>query len=251
MTTSGLVGWLNIRGIECALSFPDEIYSGSPTLITLKVTNRKRFLHSYLLRVRLFDKSPLLTSVQRRHTTTASFVLSFPRRGVHKPDFAVVSSPFPVNFFIRSMEIPLDAEVVVFPSPVPSSADRFSAPTSPGGERVRPQRGIDGDLITISDYSGAEPIRQIHWRLSARHDTLKVKQHSSIATEPVIFDLSTETGLAMEGKLSAVTFLINRYAKENRMVGLKLSTEKVIPPDTGRGHRLRLLSELARYDTAA
>ena len=250
MTTSGLVGWLNIRGIVCYLSFSDEIYSNSPTLVTLRVTNRKRLLHSYLLNIRVLDKSLLLTSVQRGKTVTTSFLLTFHRRGLHKLDLAVVSSSFPVNFFIRGIEAPLETELVVFPTPVGTRAEQFSGSTSAGGEHIQPDRGFEGELMTISDYTGVEPLRQIHWRLSARHDWFKVKQFTATANDPVIVDLSADTRLPLEKRLSRATFLINSFGKVNRGIGLKISDGRVIPPNTGRGHRLKLLTELALYDPA-
>jgi uncharacterized protein (DUF58 family) len=247
MSTSGFLGWLNIRGIDCHISFSDEIYCNCPTLVTLKISNSKRFLYSYLLSIKILDHKSLIISVPRGGTVSTSFVHTFNARGRHELDTFIVSSPFPVNFFVRGMEVPVEIETIVFPNPVGTGANPFKTHSSAGGELQHTERGFDGEMITIADYTGVEPLKQIHWRLSARHDWFKVKELGATAREPVILDLTAKSSLPLEDKLSKAAFLVNRLGKFNGAVGLKVTKDRVIQADSGRGHRLRILRELALF----
>jgi uncharacterized protein (DUF58 family) len=145
------------------------------------------------------------------------------------------------------MIVPIASDIVVFPAPATSGASPFKADSSAYGELLGTDRGLDGEMLTISDYTGVEPLKQIHWRLSARQEWFKIKELAATAHAPVILDLTAENNLMLEEKLSWATALINKACRENREVGLRLSQERVIPPDKGRSHRLRLLRELALY----
>ncbi|GAM10039.1 hypothetical protein OR1_02325 [Geobacter sp. OR-1] len=248
MATSGLVGWLNIRDVECELSFSDEIYCHTPTLVSLDITNRKRLMPSYLLDVQVAGQKRLFTSVPQKGTGKNSFIHTFNSRGRHSLTTATVSSPFPVNFFVRGMVVPVENEIIVFPAPAAAGINPFQAHTGSRGERFAAERGFDGEMRTIAEYTGVEPLKQIHWRLSARHDWFKVKELTATAAQPIILDLTAESSLPLEERLSWAVFIINKGIREDKAIGLRISSDKVIPPDKGRGHRIRMLRELALYE---
>lgn len=108
-------------------------------------------------------------------------------------------------------------------------------------------KGYEGDVAKIIDYSGADPLKLVHWRLSAKHGKLKVKEMTADVQTPVIIDIDLLPGKNIDENLSRAVYLVNRLMRSNRPVGLKLR-ERKIAPAVSRAHRLRLLSELALYD---
>ena len=244
MALSGLLGWLNIRSLQVECLVPDEVYCGAPTLVTVRLKNDKRLLPSFLLNLRLLDGSVLFPLVGRGGDLSVSFTHVFPERGEHGVGQCVVSSPFPVNFFVRGVSAVLDATAVVFPSPRPLPAELYDDRQRAGSGSSAHRKGDDGEVQKITDYSGGEPLKMIHWRLSARHDQLKVKEASAVAAVPVIIDPVTLPGDGLEERLRGAVYLVNSLMKHNRPVGLKLSGE-VMPAALSRQHRLRLLRALA------
>jgi uncharacterized protein (DUF58 family) len=245
MAVSGILGWLNIRSLQVEVQLPDEIYCSLPTQLTLQIRNQRRLLPSYLLTFTVGDQCITVPILARGATTTCHIVQTFTERGPGRLKQAYVSSPFPINFFIRSLAIPLTAAYLVFPRPLRSVALGTDAPSRRRGEQSTPSKGSDGDLAHIGAYTGAEPLKLIHWRLSARHDELLVKELSAISGQPLIIDLAELSG-TLEERLSIAAFLINHQLRRSRLVGLKLG-QRLIPPDGTRHHRLRLLGELGRY----
>lgn len=246
MTVSGVIGWLNIRGVALSVHLPDEIYDGQETFVTLRLENRKRWIPSFLLRVDLEGASTWFHILDGGGTVDETVPLTFRGRGVKELREALSSSPFPINFFVRSTTLPLAISCVVFPRPIPCGLPQ--SPVAEGGKGGTESRGrgYDGEMEAIADYSGVEPRKLIHWRLSARHGELKVKRLTATSDLPLLIDVATLPGKGLEERLSCGVWNINRSIRANRPVGLIIGT-KVIPPDTSRPHRLRLLRELALH----
>jgi uncharacterized protein (DUF58 family) len=246
MAVSGIAGWRNIRGLSMGLDLPDEIYAGLPTLVTIRLRNHKRLLPSFLLHATIFGKTVTTYLLGREREETDSFIHSFTGRGRHSFPRMEIRSPFPVNFFVRYRKISLGGDFPVFPSPLSCKASADSESPVKRGDSSVIVKGADGEFSRVADYTGKEPMKLIHWRLSAKFDELKVRELSATAGEPLVIDIDTLPGIDLEERLSKACFLINRLMGQNRPVGLKLG-ETTIGPALSRRHRLDLLTELALY----
>ena len=247
MAVSGVVGWQNIRGLRATVDLPDEVYAGRECFVTVRLENRKRHLPSHLLRLTLPGGAPLSFAMLPR-SGEAREILShtFPSRGEQELPPAVVSSPFPVNFFVRRTAVPVSGRCVVFPCLLAGATAGPGGGRRTEGEEESSRKGYEGDLLRIADYSGTEPMRLIHWRLSARSDGFKVKELSGPVREPVTVDPLLLPGTPEE-RLSRAAWLVNRLIRDRQLpTGLRLG-ERVIPPGSSRQHRLRLLAELGRW----
>ncbi len=246
MSVSGILGWLNIKGANVFIDLPDEIYSGMETLVTVRLVNRRRYLPSFLLKVNVLEGTADFDLVECGEERKKSFTGRFRERGEHLVTGVELSSPFPINFFVRSRRLPTDRRFVVFPSPLPSPLPGGHDKPGMNSALTVAVKGYEGDLAKINDYSGADPLRLIHWRLSAKHGELKVKELTASAQIPVILDIDALPGSTLEENLSRAVYLVNRLMRSNRAVGLQLR-ERKIAPAVSRSHKLRLLSELALY----
>ena len=109
-------------------------------------------------------------------------------------------------------------------------------------------KGQEGDVSHIGDYRGGEPLKLIHWKLSARHDRLKVKELSAASHTPVTINLDAIPAAGLEQRLSCCAYLVTRLLRSGRPTGLRSATIE-IPPDSTRQHKLKLLKVLATYGT--
>jgi uncharacterized protein (DUF58 family) len=246
MTVSGFAGWLNIRGVEASVHFPDEIYDGRDTMITVRLRNRKKLLPSFLLGARIFDAAVTFHLVEPGREEVQALTIRFRGRGRRLLGWVQISSVFPINFFVRTRGLSQGTAFTVFPAPVPCSRTGDDEGSDSRGESRSSRTGYGGDLLRIREYSGYEPMKLIHWRHSARQDELKVKVLAASVEPPLVLDVRTLPGKSVEECVSCGAFLINRTMRTGRPVGLKLGGV-LIAPDTTRMHRLRMLSELADY----
>lgn len=246
MTVSGIIGRWNLAGLRVRLELPDEIYDGVETMLTVRFENRKRWLPSFLLALHLPVGRTMAIRIDRRGDSSETLSATFHGRGIQSIGPARVESIFPINFFVRSFPIPIERKITVFPAPRFCRYMAEAGRSGAGGEFQGGLKGYEGDINRISDYSGGEPLKLIHWKLSARHGRLKVKELSTVTRPPVVLELEHLPG-NLENRLRCASYLIGSCLRENRPVGLRLGPRKLLPPGVGRAHKLRLLTELAVY----
>jgi uncharacterized protein (DUF58 family) len=246
MAVSGVLGKWNLSRLEVRLIPSDEIYDGLPTLLGIELVNHRRKLPAFLMEAVLGEDSALFPLVDPGQPQRKNLEMTFHGRGRRQLPQVMVRSRFPINFFIRSKGLAIEQALTVFPRPRPCSGAEYS---EPGGERGTQQtwsRGQDGDISRISDYQGGEPLKLIHWKLSARHDALKVKELSAATRAPVILDLAQLPGSDLEQRIGTAAFLANRMLREGRPVGLRAGQTELAAA-LGRPHKLQLLEALANH----
>ncbi|PLX92588.1 MAG: hypothetical protein C0621_09130 [Desulfuromonas sp.] len=246
MAISGLLGKRNLDDVWIAIETPDEIYAGLPTLLTVQLENRRK-AGAFLLDIELEGKSVLFPATAGGSRAALPLSARFENRGRQPLPTLRLRSIYPVNFFIRSRAIPFDEELIVFPRLRQLVPEIAGEGEKEPGEHQERGRGHEGELNRISDYSGREPLRQIHWKLSARQDQLKVKEFSPPQGEPLMIDLQQIAARNLEERLSIAATLVASAIAAGHPTGLNLP-ERQVPPASGRTHKLHLLRELALYD---
>lgn len=246
MSVTGLAGMYNIKKMLPDLIPPEEVYAGIPAPFRLSVRNSKRYLPSFLIRVECAaGVAAVFPVVLQGDSRSDSILLTFPVRGSAQCGRVTVSSTYPVGFFTRFWSYEIDRTVLVFPRPVAGNAGGSGEDSPATGAELRRERGLSGELERIFPYSGAEPLRMIHWKHSARSHDLLVKGFGRSAIAPLVIDLEELEGQGVEERLSRAAWLVRRWVRE-RPVGLVLGG-RVLPSGIGRQHGLMLLKELALY----
>jgi uncharacterized protein (DUF58 family) len=249
MSVTGLAGMFNLKGLAPELLPPVEIFAGSVTPFRLRLHNAKQRLPSFLIRVEC-ENGQCVTLPVVPHASVAEITvqMTFPRRGFARTGTIRISSPFPVNFFTRFWSFSIDEEFIVYPRLMQGVAADDGPETCRIGDMSRRDRGQDGELERIAGYSGREPLRMIHWKLSARVDDLLVKEFGRQSAPPLVIDPQRLAGNTLEERISQAAWLVRRRVHE-RPVGLCLDG-RIIPPASGRVHGALLLKELALYGLA-
>jgi len=249
MSITGLAGMINLKGLTPELLPPVEIFAGSTAPFRLRLHNAKKRLPSFLIRVEC-ENGQVVTFPVVPHAATAETTvqMTFTRRGPVRIGTVRISSPFPVNFFTRFWSFRQDDELIVYPRLVPCPAEGGGPVSRRTGSIARRDRGQDGELERIAGYSGREPLRAIHWKLSARGDDLLVKEFGSQSAPPLIIDPEKLAGNTLEERISRAAWLVRRKV-HGQPVGLCLGT-RTIPPASGRRHGALLLKELALHGLA-
>ncbi len=246
MSVTGLAGMINLKRLVPELVAPAEIFAGSATPFRLRLHNEKKRLPSFLIRVECDNgQGVTLPVVPHASVVETTVQMTFARRGLAQIGTIRISSPFPVNFFTRFWSFSMDEELIVFPRLMQGAAAGDGAEARRIGTVTRQDPGHDGELERIGGYSGREPLRVIHWKLSARADDLLVKEFGRQSVPPLVIDPDKLAGRTPEERISQAAWLVRRTVHE-RPVGLRLGG-RTIPPASGRVHGAALLKELALY----
>jgi uncharacterized protein (DUF58 family) len=246
MAVSGVLGKWNLSGISVNCHPPAEVYDGLTTLMKVELFNRRRWLPGILLEVGYYGQKALFPIVDAKSSQQRLVEITFEGRGQHPAPTLRLSSRFPINFFIRHKTLETEKFITVFPRPQLCPMDQLQDPNIQFGNSLSLRKGQDGDINRISNYRGGEPLKRIHWKLSARQGQLKVKELSTTAHTPLILEINQLPGANLEQKLQHGAYLVTRMLRSGRPVGLQNGT-MVIPPDTGLHHKQRLLHTLALY----
>jgi uncharacterized protein (DUF58 family) len=248
MATSGVFGLRNLQRLDAVLLLPDEIYRNIPAQATLQISSRNRFLPHFLLKFHLHGSVAAVPLLRTSDRLRLRLPVTFNSRGAGTIDRIAVTSPFPVNFFVRSNLISSSTDYLVFPKPEPLPAAAAAGEETARGESALHLHGGSGDLEALAPYTGREPLKLVHWKLSARHDELFVREMQSEQGTPVTINPDELPGTSEE-RLSHAVFLINSLMTAGRAVGLQLGDELILP-GISRSHRLRMLGRLACHAPA-
>jgi len=183
------------------------------------------------------------------------------QRGVFEVREAAVSSAYPIGIFTltRTWEAQ-PAHITVFPRiypvarfPLPPSSARIS------GELERPSPSVGQELIReVREYRSGDNPRHIHWRSSAHHDRLMVKQFDAIATSetwivPDLDSLSHDRQIdSFERAVEIAATLASHLISEGQRCGIAGglaedgSLRLFLPPDAGPSHLQAILYALAK-----
>ena len=246
MSVTGLAGMYNIKGLTPTLLPPEEIFAGSAASFRISLRNTKRYLPSFLIRLECGEGASLVMPIiNQRDCSEGATTLTFHQRGPVSAINITISSTYPVGFFTRYWTFRCDSGCVVFPRLLPFNDLSGGPDQYRSVDNSRPMRGMDGELERISTYSGSEPVRMIHWKLSARTGDLLVKGFGDRSASPLIIDLKDLPGDNVEERLSRAAWLVKVWVLR-RPVGLALG-DRSIPAVSGKQHGLMLLKELALY----
>ena len=175
------------------------------------------------------------------------------RRGVLDSIHASVSTRFPFSLFEKSVELDVPAGVLVYPRPFPPAARCEDLPVAAPSGRPFLSGRVGAFPRGVREHLPADPVRDIHWKTTARTGRWMVKEREGDATPGI--DLRVEetgTPEAFEVHLSeacgAVLELERRAVPFRLRIGDRLCAE-AHDPDR-RSKALESLAK-ARFDRAS
>jgi uncharacterized protein (DUF58 family) len=115
------------------------------------------------------------------------------QRGVYPRRRGVLASAFPFGLQQTTKRVGSMGEVLVWPQIVPlQTTARDSGVVGHGQATLGRQSGLHGEFAGARPYRVGEPLRQIHWKQSARHDELIVWESRAAARGAVLLLLETD-----------------------------------------------------------
>jgi uncharacterized protein (DUF58 family) len=260
IVASGVLSEQTMRGLDVTGGAPEEIYAGRPALFGSTLINRKRWLTSYSITLELLgpDSKPGATVpgngahflyVPRLEAGGERVVMweqTVPRRGRHRLPGVRLTTRFPFGLFVKAGRPVLTDEVTVFPTVHPVSPDVLRQLGGAGDAATR-RRGRGTDLYNLRAYRAGDDPRLIHWRSSAKTQTLTVRELEAETTEDtrIVLVGSGNPALLEAGLSEAASIAVHllRAGSGVELVGPGL----IVPLGRGRGHMRRVLTTLALY----
>jgi uncharacterized protein (DUF58 family) len=178
------------------------------------------------------------------------------RRGQFRVDPMVVRTGDPFGLFESVASVGAGAGVVVFPRV--ELLTGWKLPAAPvEGSASRPERTTQSTPLvsSVRPYAPGDSFSRIHWRSSARHQELQVKEFDIEQTADVWCFLDLDRGAhagegdhaSVETAVTACASLASHALSAHRAVGFEAIGQRriMVPLDRGRRQRQKLLGVLA------
>jgi len=201
LVLSGVLSWLNLRGVKWRLQLAGPWRAGQAEAVALELRNDKTVFPTYGL---WFDLAAGEAAPERRHLemrldpgegTQMEWMVKAARRGRMRIGLRSLGSLYPFGFLRKSMMSDLGADVLVWPAVVEYRREgegaAWRAPR--GGGQVN-RAGQDGDLFALRRYAPGDSPKRVHWKASARLRHLMVRQFSTEGVEGFVLRMDPEAG---------------------------------------------------------
>jgi uncharacterized protein (DUF58 family) len=238
---SGVLSELGLRGLDVRRAPPPAIHAGTPYLMGIGLTNRKRRLPSFSIEVedleagRPIEKRCYFLKLPAGRTQETAYRHVLARRGRYRLSGLRVSTKFPFGIIQKSREV----------------SDPVGLPARPGQGRDK-LRSRNGDFFGLRDFRPGDDPRDIHWRTTARRGVPFVRENEDdegLEAIVVLDNASGATAEAFEAAVSQAASVSLELLQRGFRVGLVLRGAAV-PADAGPAQVTRLLRALALVEPA-
>lgn len=259
IVVSGILSEQSLRRLRLERITPREIFARQPALLGLLLANRKRWFSSHSVAVEcagVADEHARILYIPALAPSREALLTveeQFPRRGRQMLPSVRVMTRFPFGLFLKiSRPIP-GPEVLVYPEVRALTPADLEGLGSDGSEPQR-QVGPGAELHNLRDYRWGDDPRLIHWKSSAKVETLMIRELEAETAHAVRLELEPSPGPLdperLEAALSRAASLAVHLLEEGTRVGLR-GPNLHVPLGEGPAHRARILDALALFDPGA
>jgi uncharacterized protein (DUF58 family) len=193
--------------------------------------------------------------------TERSWLIRVPlaRRGHFRIEPLHIRTGDPFGFFEASATVGQGVSVVVYPRLEPLPRWRLPAAALEGSQ-VSPVRTLQTTPLatTVRPYAPGDSMNRIHWKSTARHGEIQVKEFDLEQTADAWIVLDLQRGIqtgkgdesTVEAAVRAAASIADKALQENRSVGMTVNVGRTafLPPDRGSRQHLKIMQLLASVE---
>jgi len=184
------------------------------------------------------------------------------RRGHFRIEPLHIRTGDPFGFFEASATVGQGVSVVVYPRLEPLPRWRLPAAQLEGSQ-VLPVRTLQTTPLatTVRPYAPGDSMNRIHWKSTARHGEIQVKEFDLEQTADAWIVLDLQRGIqtgrgdesTVEAAVRAAASIADKALQENRAVGMTVNVGRTafLPPDRGSRQHLKVMQLLASVEADA
>ena len=181
------------------------------------------------------------------------------KRGHFRVESLQIRTGDPFGFFEASASVGQGVAVVVYPRIDPLPLWRLPA-ASIEGSHAAPERTLQTSPLAtaVRPYAPGDSFNRIHWKSTARHGEIQVKEFELEQTADAWIFLDLERSVqggrgedsTVEMAVRAAASIAAKALLENRAVGMTVNGHRqaLVPPDRGARQHLKLMQLLAAVE---
>lgn len=192
VAASAYISWMGVKGARVERDTTLRGQVGHPVPFYLKVNAPNARAGFLVAKDRNFGVHPTLVST-RGGFYEGSWLLMLTQRGRWNELRTAVASTMPAGMFITKREFVSKADVEIGPATYDVELPEVLTQVEWAGDRRSrpPKKGRGIDFLGIREYQHGDRLRHIHWRATARHDELLVREFEAEGRSTVLVALDT------------------------------------------------------------
>jgi uncharacterized protein (DUF58 family) len=244
-----LIPFVDLRNLSIEFRIEGPVFVDTPSSLHASVQNMKRILPSYSFRVilpRISSGSMYFSRIPPGEKRKSKMKIAFSRRGFFTVKDATLTTEFPFIFFSFHRNPGGATQFLVYP--------RVYDVRNEIGDLTFQREGSRGSMIGkgeeflhIRNFRYGDSIKHIHWKASAKIDSLMVKEFYESEAEKITIILDNFHGDNSDHFEKAISFAAS-LASECIHQGYTLrvlTCLKTIPFGSGMEHLYKILDILA------
>jgi len=243
-----------LRGLDVELVAPAETRQGVDTAVQLAIVNHGRGVRWGVVASddHIGGTTTSVGAIRPGEQVEAGTVRGAPRRGEAHTAWVELRSAAPFGVAERRRRLPADVTTLVLPRVVPLGALPFIdlASSREAAADTEARRGQGPEYLGVREFRPGDPIRQVHWRLTARHGELVVRDLEEHRVPRLAIWIDTGSGDdALDEACSAAASIVSSASATG--VGVRLAAATADGPAVvSRASSLVLHRWLARLRPA-
>jgi uncharacterized protein (DUF58 family) len=225
--------WRNLKGLRIESIELAAAANGSQRAAQVHLAAKRRPRFDLVVELNLergYDEvayTPCLVNAQAIDGTIAG-----QPRGVRSIDHVRITSGFPFGFFIARTTLPVIAELVTYPAPVPFGESRSGGGHE--GDLGALHAGRGTALAGLRAFRTGDGMSDMHWKATARRGTpvVKERERESAPAVDVVLDRRCDQA-ALERALSQLTTLVLAARTDTPLHVHSQGVELLVDPDRG------------------
>jgi uncharacterized protein (DUF58 family) len=181
------------------------------------------------------------------------------RRGHFRVEPLQIRTGDPFGFFESSAAVGTGVTIVVYPRVEALPLWKLPA-ANIDGSHAMPERTLQTSPLatTVRPWAPGDAFNRIHWKSTARHGDIQVKEFDLEQTADawIVLDLDRAAQVGrgdestVEVAVRAAASIADRAIRENRAVGVTVNAHRLaqLPPDRGGRQHLKIMQLLAAVD---
>jgi uncharacterized protein (DUF58 family) len=264
VAVSAVAAHLSLKNISVRRGEPADLYAGTPSMESLRITNGSCFFDAYGVGIDDLDgpvaparkgsgkrSDVFLTHLGRGHGRSFELEKTYPRRGIYKKERLALTTRYPFGLFRVDRQVRLERRLVVFPEVFRVDVS-FLFQERFGSVPQRLRGGESEELLRVREYNSGDNFHHIHWKASAKLGNLMVREFAGGRQRrfTVVFD-NTVGGDddTFEKTVSAVASLVVHLSSHGLPFQL-VTGDEVFPHDFSLEHLRGVLTHLAVVEPA-
>jgi uncharacterized protein (DUF58 family) len=232
LIVSRVASEFGLRGLRVRRITPTAVTCGQEVKVEIWLRNERRTSSHYGLVVQEDwewagpNAGIFFPSVGAGETVGGYLPLTFPNRGEAKLSRLIVRSSFPLGLLEKISYVEFEATILVLPRVYQLSARILNKLKVTGVEQGAPSLiGLERwDMIrNLRDYRAGDQLRRIHWRSSAKRQTLQVREYERPIPQRlllVLYGPAVDNEAAWEAAVSLTASMIQKLARSEEHVAL-------------------------------